>query len=200
VNVKNPHEFIQPEERGVPGKWVIVFLIVLGVAGVAGSQLYYRYMQSRPIELWGQSEAKLMIDASQVSAVRFGESNKESAPVTIETLTIGGQRLRVAERKNVSHAPGLSHVRHSLINDASFEWGEPEGDCKPVWKYGLQFGNPQSHVMVLFDPDCRRAILAEHGKSVALNPRAMEGIATFLKEQFGEKEEKKEEGAKSPAK
>ena len=85
MNVNHPHEPLPPEERTVSGKVVILAILFLGVAGVIGSQFYYRSLQRRPVELGGQGVAQLMINSPHVTAIRLGSADEKPVGDAIES-------------------------------------------------------------------------------------------------------------------
>lgn len=192
------------EGRTIPGKYAILTMLLLGIAGAVYSQMYYARLQQRPIGLWGAHAAQLMMKAPLVNALQLAPTDKGSPP-HLERLMIGGEHLSVLAEKDVTTQPGFSHVRQSLVNDASFDWSsavhdkdqghdkdpgheddkakDPGKGCKPEWKYALEFSNGDSTVLLLIAPNCGLARLTDTGATGDLRP-VMPGIERFLREQF----------------
>jgi hypothetical protein len=175
-------------QKSISGKYAILFIMGVGIASAIGSQWYYYHLQQRPLELWGMAEANLMANSPLVDALLLVAPDKlppgKLAPgAERERIMVGRTRLIALERKDVSRASGISHLRASLISDDSFDWSAPAGDCQPEWTYGLEFNNGDAMVMLLFAPNCARAMLVDTGASASMRP-VMPGIVRFMKEQF----------------
>ncbi|HEX3654795.1 MAG TPA: hypothetical protein VHV55_03265 [Pirellulales bacterium] len=174
------------EARTIPGKYAILTMLVLGVAAAAYTQFYYARLQRRPIELWGGYNAQLMMNAPLVNAMLLAPTDNKAGAEHLERLMVGGEHLSVLAEKDVTNQPGFSHVRQSLVNDTSFDWSGPDKDCKPEWKYGLEFSNGEHTALLLIAPNCGLARLTDTGATGAMRP-VMPGIERFLREQFPEK-------------
>jgi hypothetical protein len=175
-------------DKTVSGKYAIVFIMGVGIASAVGSQWYYYHLQHRPLALWGVAEANLMLNAPLIDALLLAPADKvppgKLAPgEDRERITVGKEHLLVLKRKDVSTAPGVTHVRACLASDESFDWNAATGDCQPQWTYGLEFNNGDALVMLLFAPNCQRAKLVDTGASASMRP-VMPGIVRFMKEQF----------------
>ena len=177
-------------EKTISGKYAIIFIMGVGIVSAVGSQWYYYHLQQRPLALWGVAEANLMLNAPLADALLLAPADKapakKLAPDELrERITIGKEHLVALKRKDVSTAPGFTHVRACLVSDESFDWSAPTGDCEPEWTYGLEFNNGDALVMLLFAPNCGRAMLVDTGTSASMQP-VMPGIVRFMKEQFPE--------------
>ena len=103
------------------GKLVILLMIVVGcLFGVVAVAFHY-FMARRAIAWWRHDDVALITEAPRVDALRL-------APATAmdgETIAIGGERFRVVDRKDVTAAEGMNHLRNSLLVDAHFDWNGP---------------------------------------------------------------------------
>jgi hypothetical protein len=176
-NMKQP-----PQDRTISGRLVIVVLLMLGTMGTVGSTWYRLHSQQRPIQLWGQGPANLMLNAAIVEAMQLVPAGSDEAAGAMKHLSFNGQRYAVVAQREVSGAPEFVHVRQALIHDASFDWSDT-GQCKPVWQYGLEFSNGAESTLVLLAPDCGRALLVDTGASASIRP-VMPGIVRLMEEQF----------------
>ncbi|HWA98381.1 MAG TPA: hypothetical protein VG713_07810 [Pirellulales bacterium] len=169
--------------RTLASRWVILGMAVLAVAAISVSQLYYQRLQRQSIAFWGTEAANTIVNSPRVIALRLGKPGEMSTAGTIETIHAGGVSRSVLERKIVVGAPGLSHLRASLVNDTSYDWDAKTGDCEPDWKYALEFGSGEvSSIVLLFAPNCGLVRLAHAGKSAHL--RTMDAVEKFMNEQF----------------
>lgn len=190
---------LQQPRRYLEGKHVVVFLALLGLAAGLTSWGYYVQLQKRPMEFWGPDNAKLLMQAKDVVALRLVPSDR--MPAGKEAIAIYGfngerQRWAVVDFRDISRAGGLGIVRQTLLNDNTYAWSEKDDECEPAWQYALQFADPltRQEAMLFLSLDCPRARLVE--KSVSIRPSA-KALRKFLEDQFKEQEK---EGMKDGAK
>ena len=81
-------------------------------------------------------------------------------------------RLRIADRRDVTHAAGFTNAREALTFDRNFRW-EPV-PCQPNWAYALRFTRGQQTATVLFSfsVDCSEVTLAGGRRRVGFGPIA----------------------------
>ena len=174
-----------PEPKMIEGKYAIMAVVILGLAGAVGGWWYRSNLQRRAIALWGRETAELLQQAPRVELLRLEASTENDDRDADELLSVGEWRLAVAERFDVSQAPGMIHLRHSLINDKSFSWSASLDDCQPNWPYALRFSGDGRSATLLFDFHCRQALLAERNARASIEPMA-KGVETFVKEQLNQ--------------
>jgi hypothetical protein len=144
----------------IQGKVAILAIAFLGVAASVGSCVYYARLQQRPLALWGPESARLMLQAPKALAYRLEtETDPEKTPPT-DAIKIGDQRFRLVDQRDVSRAPGFSHIRQSFVHDASFDWDAKLDDCQPSWTHALRFVDGDASATVVLAFDCQRAALA----------------------------------------
>ncbi|MBX3414109.1 MAG: hypothetical protein KF708_15585 [Pirellulales bacterium] len=173
------------------GKYAIVTITVLAV-GLASAALYYQYyLQQRPLEFWGTEIAQQLLSAPQVELLLLEPVG--ATPVADgETYKSAGRTWRVREQRDVSQAPGFTHVRRSLILTGSFDWDAPRPEEPIDWRYALVYrsADPWSpQTVVLFSAACdvielSEPLLPEKGdnRSASVLPVA-DGLRAFLEEQ-----------------
>lgn len=189
-------EIETPEPRRfLEGRYVVVFLALLGVAAGLVSWGYYAQLQRRPMEFWGPDGAKLLMRALDVSAQKLVPLKElPEGTKAINIYSFGGQRWAAVEVRDISHAGGIGIMRQTLMNSNSYAWSESADECQPQWQYALQFFEPetQQSTMLFLSLDCPRAMLFEKQESVSIRPSA-KALRTFLEDQFKneEKPEKK---------
>jgi hypothetical protein len=185
------------QPRMVQGKHAILVVFAVGLIGGLGSWWYYQRLQRRVLELWGPEAAALMVHAPRAEALWLTAAGTSSQRGS-DDVDLGGTRFAVRQRADVSRAPGFIHLRHSLINDGSFDWEAPAGDCQPEWDYALRFVDGQQSATVLVAINCRRAKLAGATREVSLAiPAAARrddrdkapALQRFLEDQFHPTEE-----------
>jgi hypothetical protein len=179
----DPTEQTAPEPKLIEGKYAILAVIAIGLAGAVGGWWYRSQLQRRAIALWGREAAELMQRAPRVELLSLAPQNDDVERDAENSLSFGDARLGIAERIDVSRAPGLIHLRHSLISDQSFAWSVPLETCQPHWPCALRFADGEHSATLLVDFDCRQALLAERNARVSIEPMA-KGLEIFIREQF----------------
>ena len=182
VEVKAPRVEVQ-------GKYVIIFIFGTALAAAVFAWTF-QYMRGRHIlELWGVDNARLIrVEGKSVTLLELAddprEANNEEEALSQETFEIDGQEFFVEESRDVSEVRGLIHARQALIEDGSFQWDQPRGDCQAQWQYVLQFADGDRTATVLFDTHCRRARLWKTDREAAITPKVFDGWLKFLSEQL----------------
>jgi len=176
------------DESLIQGKWVILAIVALALGGAGVSWVYYARLQERPLALWGSEAGTLILRATQARAYRIAPATSreghepDDSPGRIR-FTIGGQLFTATAEHDVSHAPGFSHIRQSLIHDRSFAWDEGPCDEAPQWKYALEFSESGHIVWLAFAFNCPRAALADSDHTASIRPVG-QAIEAFMREQF----------------
>ncbi len=184
------------DDAGVQGKYVILAVLALAVGASAISWFYYARLQQRPIELWGSRAAELMLRAPAARAYRLtsagatgqqaeaeASSSHETTDATGRKVQVAGESLLAIDERDVSQAPGFSHIRQSLIHDRSFAWEAEPGGEPPRWEYAIEFQENGDKAMVAFAPNCGRAALVGRDRTVSIRPVSA-AILDFLVEQY----------------
>ena len=179
----DPTDETPPEPKLIEGKYAILAVVILGLAGAIGGWWYRSQLQRQAIALWGLESAELMQRAPRVELLRLAPQNDDIEHDAENSLSFGNTRLGIVQRIDVSHAPGLVHLRHSLISDQSFVWSAPLETCQPHWPYALRFADDQHSATLVVDFDCRQALLAERSARVSIEPMA-QGLEVFVNEQL----------------
>ncbi len=169
------------------GSRLVIGLLALGVAaGVAGI-LFQRGQTRRCLEFYGAEAARKVAAAPvvEVWSLRPGA---------------GPGGLVAVERRDVSTARGLVHLRRGLVEDANFLWPAPGRDAtsrlhESAWDTALAFSDPadgRPPVMLVMDLDGAATAPGEVGEEGALavvgRPgritlgRIAGGLATWLRE------------------
>lgn len=177
------------------GKYAIVTIAILAVT-LAGAAVYYQYrLQHRPLEFWGTGTATLLLTAPQVEALLL-EPSPAAADDATETLNADDRTWRIAARREISTAPGFTHVRRSLILGGSFDWNAPLPQTPIDWRYALVFRGEAPYgkeTVVLFTEACdllkQCEPLANEGAGHTANVQPVAGgLRTFFEEQFAEEQ------------
>lgn len=119
---------VDPADRRWPGSRIVIGLLLLAVA-LAAFAVWFQWRQTRRcLRFYGPAVARAIQAAPRVELWRIAVD-----PVT--------GRLVTTERRDISKAKGLVHLRRGLVEDANFAW-EPTGDGRlPVasWDVALAF-------------------------------------------------------------
>lgn len=168
MQAPDPTADTPPPQGSRSGTWLALAMLLIGGLAALGSWLFYRNLQRQPLELFGSENAALILTAPQAELLVLAPAEGDSP----ETLQLPGELLAVEEAFAVENAPGFSHVRNSLLNNASFDWQAPRGDCSPRWRYALRFSGQEEACTVGFDIDCNRLGLEGASRDVSLEPVA----------------------------
>jgi hypothetical protein len=192
---RNPHA-IQPQTADdggiyVSGKLVIVVVLLLAFAG-AGFSWWYRYSSTREsVRFWGGQNASLIRDAQLVHLITVGPMDPDHVhdpnAVYADHYHVPDGLVGVLERRDVTHAPGLVHLRRELLMDRNFESHNGVLASANDWQYGLEFRDAETSLpfVVFFTADCRRLLRypSTIGPGVAkLEPTFAEGLKSVLDE------------------
>jgi len=170
---------------GVSGKPIAVVMLLLGVALAIYAGWFYYRLQRRPIQLWGAEVAQAIKRAPSAAVLKLEpKPSARTGDVEDDVIAIEGQNYRVVARRDVSDAPGFSHVRASLLNDAAFDW---TADTAPpsTWRYAMRFADGEQRATLLFDAPCRRVAVVENDARAAVDPIAT-AVRTYVEQLFNE--------------
>jgi hypothetical protein len=162
--------------------WLVAGLVAAGLLG-AGASWWFRYEAThRAARFWGPETARSIRDASSVELLILQPALGEESG----DLTVGPVKLRVFSSRDISAAPGLTHLRNALLEDRSYEWPARTIPAEAQWTFGLRFrdgsGPPQ---YALFSSDFHWTISADPARSF-LAAVSCEPIADGLQEVFAE--------------
>lgn len=163
----------------------IIILAVLGVcAGLSGYAVYYQYQASdAALAFWGR-DAALLIGRSPDAELLLVTPARTAKGEKIET---GGDELTVvatvpAAADGKSLARGLTHLRHALLMDSSFDFSEPADNADAArWRYAVRFSNPDGELTVVFDAEGKQLAA---GERIADSSAIATGVAAFFEDHF----------------
>jgi len=159
------------------GRVVILGMLLLGVAAAA-TGLWVHYRQGRrSLEYWGVESALFIRDADKVELL---ELTATKDPSQAEHVQLGKSAWTIAACQDVTHAPGILHVRQLLLDDNSIDWEGPVPSCIHEHLHGLRFVQGDRQLTVVFDLECQVVRLPQS------RPLSMVPVAAFLKRWIGE--------------
>jgi hypothetical protein len=137
--------------RNYSGKLLISAMLLAALAA-AGASWWFRYEATHlTAQFWGPEAARLIRDAPEVELLVL---RRNDAAGSIEQLNIGGTNWLVADKRDVSQAPGLTHLRNALLEDHSFDWPVHAADSSTDWRWALRFRDGKGpRLVALFSAD-----------------------------------------------
>jgi hypothetical protein len=122
-------------------------LVILGIVGVAltaaGTSWWFRYSATRRTAEFYGLDVRLIRDAPIVELMRFEPSSKDGFE-----MEEAGRHLDVpTNRRDISTAAGLTHLRAALLEDRSYIWPpQPtkHGMFRGQWQWILVFRDDQT--------------------------------------------------------
>jgi hypothetical protein len=173
-----------PAIMRISGKLVVLAIFAVALA-MAGFALWWNWgLGRRSLAFWGTEGGVAIRDAEKIELLRLRLKKGRGQFLNLEAFD-------VAETKDISKAPGVVHARHSLLEDASFDWkanlvGHSEYESDTDF-FAVRFSHPQAVTTIVFlDSDSTQIFRAESGDEVALSPKTAAGWTTFLRRYFPE--------------
>ncbi len=163
------------------GKLVSLILIALGLSAAVLAVGYQYRATRRTLAFWGGEAAALIARAPQVELLFLAPpvegTDPSSATYSLDKALAGARAI------DISSARGVVHLRHSLVEDATFDWNPPAGKPKGAWTHALRFSDDDRSAVVAFDLISEQATLAPTQSVVSIRPISR-GLKTFFDEQL----------------
>jgi hypothetical protein len=162
---------------GFAGRWLVAFLVGLGLAAAATGIWFQRHQTRRCLAFYGPEAARRITLAPPVALLRVRPA-------------AGPRRLEATERIDVSRAPGLVHLRRGLVEDANFSWPDDPAAAPlaaDAWDVALEFGGPgDGGTTLVIDLDGEGGSLAVVGGPGRIGlGRLGPGLATWIRTATG---------------
>jgi hypothetical protein len=143
----------------VSGKLVIIGVMIVAVTA-AGTSWWIRYNSThRAAEFWGPTAVRRIRDAPFV-----------------QLFYVNDDPDLLSDVRNISNTPGLTHLRHALLEDRSFKWPARRVVRQPRWRWAIGFGDKkwENMILVLFTEDWKQATMlgSETSEIVSSEPIA----------------------------
>ena len=164
-------------------KLAILLMVVLACGLGLTSVVYHHWASHGVLAWWGGDMARLIADAPRVEALRLQPSEKPDSDPTADRLDVNGRQFVVSQRKDVTTAIGLDHLRRGLLDDANFSWSAPPPASAPHWSDALVFSDGARRIVVVFDLTNRRLGRADSSTTLAIDQIAT-GWEEFFADQF----------------
>jgi hypothetical protein len=121
---------------------------IFGLALLAGIlSWWYRFESAhRSTTFWGPHFAELIARPSEVTAFRLQkEPTTESGT---DSIVILGENFQRYDLKDLTAAPGMVHLRNSILSDGNYDWDAPVNTDD--WRWCLQFETRGRQATLLF--------------------------------------------------
>ncbi len=127
--------------------------LVLGIFGLAllagVFSWWYRYeVAHRSTTFWGPYFAELIARPSDVNAFGLKPATAETGEDALQILSQSFERI---DSKDLTSAPGMVHLRNSILSDGNYRWDEPVATND--WRWCLQFSGKGMTATILFTDD-----------------------------------------------
>jgi hypothetical protein len=144
----NQPESQQPRDRAISGKLVILSILAVALVAAGTSWVFRYYTTHQAADFWGPTGSRLIRDAPRVSLSRIYLG---SAPTT----------------RDISKAPGITHLRNALLEDRSFGWRQTFDAAPKHFSWQLSFSDPAGgqQLTILFTSNCNGAMLSGTGRT-----------------------------------
>ncbi|NOZ40075.1 MAG: hypothetical protein GXP24_07605 [Planctomycetes bacterium] len=154
-------------------------LALVGLAFLLGlTSWWYRYEAAhRASQFWGPEASRLIAESK-------GLQVWEEGALTVSALHLNIMSIDFHEVQDLSHARGQAHLRHALMSDRNYVWGEPLDSAAIEWRWCLRFHEGERQVQVLLSGN-----LSEIGKYEPTNQSVIafscEPMTASLQQYFG---------------
>ena len=179
----------------IEGKYAILAVLVLGLVGATGGWWYRGQLQRNAITFLGADNATLIQEAPSVILLQLEPADASGLGGEEQPLAVADREFTVTNRVETGRAPGLIHLRQSLINDRSYNWQQSAAGCEPQWKYAIRFDDEAKRaVTVLLDFSCFQLLVLENQRMISMKPMAA-GLEKFIAAQLAKPAESRAPGS-----
>ena len=167
----------------------LAILVILGIAcSAAVFAIWYNRSQTRRISRFlGAPATVLIVQAQVVDFLQLATPTESGDKADLEILTSPAQTLVVLSRRDISEAPGLTHLRHALRQDVSYTWND-SATRNVEWPYALQFIDEQRRVTLLFHPQKQLMMMLGGDSHIALGDKLAHGLRIYVDQLVGRPE------------
>jgi len=166
------------------GKLAVLAMLLLGV-GLAAFALWWNVTSGRrTLEYWGREGGARIIDEKATVELLWLAPAADGEEG--EQFSIGQRDYTVTSRVDVTGTRGLVHARHSLLEDASFEWdaAATEGN----YTLAARFRDASGTTTVAFDFAREQLAYVESGQERKAAAKIVAGWNTFAQRHSPRKE------------
>ena len=157
------------------GRWLTFATLVLCFSLVCLALWQRSRDTARVREFWGADGARLVQQAPQVSLRLDHASGSDDAPSLVDDRGW----------LDLSTAPGLIHLRATLVDDRYFRWPSRSARVDEMaagasgWRV-LRFSTPESFIDAAIDLERGTVVNLMSARAVEVNPASRQAIAAYL--------------------
>ena len=127
--------------------------LVLGIFSLAlltgAFSWWYRYeVAHRSTTFWGPHFAELIARPSDVTAFELKSAHEQTGKNVFQILSKSYEKV---DSKDLTSAPGMIHLRNSILSDGNYRWDQPRDTDN--WRWCLQFSDENMTATILFTED-----------------------------------------------
>ena len=163
------------------GKFVILAILSPALVATGFGIWFKRQMTCQVLELLGPRAVQRVALPTHVDYLELQALAGSGHANHGETLTLPDTQIGIIRRFDISGAAGLLHLKHALLQDASYDW-HASTDGSPTWQYALQFTDDQDHTTFLLDLNQRHVLILERDRRAVLGTKINEGLKAYLAE------------------
>ena len=157
--------------------------MIFAMGGVAISAaifaIWYNHVKTHRVNsCWGPDAIHLLIHAPHVELLELGDVF--NTPVDENIRTDKG-KVQILTRTSISHAKGLTHLRHALRQDVSYCW-DTSVIKNPNWSHGMRFIDGDQQLTLVFDLQIGALQTVESRITLQLNEKMVGGVETYFQE------------------
>lgn len=180
----DPRAGAPPHPAAHGGRWVVLGLLLLGLAAATGAWLWNYQRGRRALKFLGPATALLIRRAPTVELVLLKPLHDvQPAAASHQEVVVAGQRCPVAARIDLSRVPGMLNARTSLLQDASFRDEPPRPHAGPLPPTLLRFADGSREAWIGLDLEAGLVIQPERSLALPLVPKTAAGWRDFLHRQ-----------------
>lgn len=158
------------------GRWLTI-VAVSGCLLMVAFALWKRSQTTAHVrEFWGASQASLIQHGSSVKLRMAGADAQWGDAQRADT-----QRADTGWQ-DISTAPGLVHLRATLVDDRYYQWNAGGPAQAMDAPYILQFANDERMIELAIDPASGVVTNIAREQSVPLIPASRQAVAAYLKQ------------------
>lgn len=166
------------------GQHVVLGLLLLGVGAAGFAVWYQRSMTDQALAFWGADVALALGNPEKLELVTLAPVDPAGSE---ERLSLGGREFAVVTRQDITTAPGVTHARQALLENASFDFASPPPATPATWTHVLLIARGETKATIAFDFAARRVRLDEAAREATLGERLVgdqktKGLPVFFRD------------------
>jgi hypothetical protein len=166
------------------GQWLVIGMLGVGMLAAGFAWWYHRTLTDEALAFWGGQVAAAIAHPDRFEVWNLAPPGNPDAEA-LDAVVVDGVRWPIVTRRDITQAPGVTHARQALLEDASFAFDASTLESDPPrWTHALSLVREDVQVTLLLDLDQARLRFLEAGRETIMAPRLQNGLKKFLEEQF----------------